>query len=133
MEIRAIRFRAWDKERRVMIQPKDICHLDGETSNGAPTFMLLEQFTGLHDKAGREIFEGDILRLKETVKIWPPDIVYNLEAVDMVGIVRWCNEGADFEVAGQHDGQELIRGFMLDQEWEVLGNVHETPSLLEPR
>ena len=70
--MREIKFRAWDYERKEMIQPESIIGLEGETTKqlvlSAP-FLTLMQFTGLHDKNGKEIYEGDIVSMVRDVRI----------------------------------------------------------------
>lgn len=65
--MREIKFRAWDFDTKVMIPistfdfEEDLCGKD--TENFADGFYgrKLMQFTGLKDKNGKEIYEGDIL------------------------------------------------------------------------
>lgn len=72
------------------------------------------QFTGLADKNGKQIFEGDIVR-------WP--------GLRAVGIVQYgefncsCCDG----VFGWHFGTEDIRDH---DSYEVIGNIHDNPELL---
>ncbi|KZR60416.1 YopX family protein [Pseudobacillus badius] len=102
-----------DKDRRwIYIQEKhwnlgvfDNFDVDPET---------VGQYTGLKDKNGKEIYEGDILQDKElpTVKI---QVQYN----DQKGMF-----------------EDKIDGFSLwdsmkNYDFEVVGNIHENPELLE--
>ena len=79
------------------------------------------QFTGLTDKNGKKIFEGDIIKI-------PDDY-------DEFGI----NAGAVYEVYFAFGGFRLkpkrsnAKGFWLedDKTVEIIGNIHENPELLE--
>lgn len=75
--------------------------------------VILEQFTGLHDKNGKEIYEGDIIQpyFDEKMKIGKPrPIVYEDRMFGM----------------GTEDG---LLGIWFNI-CEVIGNIHENPELL---
>ena len=81
----------------------------------------LGQFTGLTDKNGKKIFEGDIIKI-------PDDY-------DEFGI----NAGEIYEVYFAFGGFRLkpkyrpnAKGFWLDEDetFEVIGNIHDNPELL---
>jgi uncharacterized phage protein (TIGR01671 family) len=129
---RAIKFRAWDKEMtwmrkvasisfsRAGIPDGVICF--GPNENSGTTWLKdaeisLMQFTGLTDKNGREIYEGDIL-------------IQNYHGAP-IGVVEF--RGGEFRVRYQsRDGDtrdSSIVGFGgLGN--EVIGNIYETPQLL---
>ncbi|MEK4815742.1 YopX family protein [Macrococcus sp. FSL R5-0951] len=71
---------------------------------------VLMQATGLTDKNGKEIFEGDI------VKYWE-NIGY-IEFYQGSWVINW-NDGSLFDL------------YDNDNNLEVLGNIHEHPELLE--
>lgn len=59
-----IKFRAWDKGHQKMSQPFDLFESDDYLSDGPLKFLNnveVMQFTGLLDKNGKEIYEGDML------------------------------------------------------------------------
>ena len=91
------------------------------------------QFTGLRDKNGREIYEGDIIRKTETT--------YRMTDL---GVVRYCNEEAKFvlhvtDKYGEYDFS-FVKDFQSQDghatvpchnEYEVVGNVYDDKELLK--
>jgi uncharacterized phage protein (TIGR01671 family) len=93
-------------------------------SNGNVNLM---QFTGLLDKNGKEIYEGDLLRIKSLYETGDP--------VDSAPNEVYFKEGS-FRIAF-HNGV-LNSAFCtgeLGSNWEVevIGNIYENPELLEKR
>ena len=119
---REIKFRAWDNETKDLRQYEEISGICLSALNA--TDWDLEQFTGLKDKNGKDIYEGDILA-------WHSNIY---RKHDWVGLVLY--RGAGFAV------QESDKSYS-SPEWlecacrkdaniiEVIGNIHENPELLE--
>ena len=81
------------------------------------------QYTGLTDKNGKQIFEGDIVVCKQEIN--GNFIDYHIE----VGFVE-IKHGA----FGLHRKQGYYRPFkdwLEDYEYEVIGNIHDNPELLK--
>lgn len=91
------------------------------------------QYTGLKDKNGMEIFEGDILTSTEYP--FQDDGGYNYH-----GVVEWGEEEAAYYLT-KHLANKKRRGIshgiseMLGQEemttFEIIGNIYNNPELLE--
>ena len=132
--MREIKFRQWSSDRFHYWG----CNSDNFTSPLSNRLDIpSEQFTGLHDKNGKEIYEGDILRLNydrtsgkpiEGMVRWfqgnrhPEDGCYGME---YLGWVLSEYKSMDPASESYHMSIESVR--------EVIGNIHENPELLEGR
>ena len=132
-----IKFRAWYKEGNRMILPKYLHSIDllkeqvTERTKCKYTFSLhsipfdkveLMQSTGLKDKNGKEIFEGDVVR---QVRTQPTK-----ENETITGVVTML-EGAWSIV---NDNKQLASVLWSETaENEIIGNIYENPELLEEK
>ena len=91
------------------------------------------QYTGLTDKNGKKIFEGDILLIKTTL-----DSINKVTRDDeyiVKGVVVF-NEG-HFELDGEglvlftYWGVKVLFRAARFKEYEVIGNIHDNPELLK--
>ncbi len=124
---REIKFRAWDGRRGKMIfgaadgndSPSWVFTMYSAYSNMPELDITLEQSTGLKDKNGKEIYEGDIMNEDDftfTI-IWSEYTAKGDLDTDVyiVGFVRKWNDG-EISPLGYYNG---LQG-------EVIGNIHET-------
>lgn len=146
--MRPIKFRAWDRNRKIMISPSmesprflrfdggDVLTV-GEYMNafggGASltyeSGLVLMQFTGLLDSEGTEIYEGDII--KRHFPNWPSGA--------KIRVVEWGIYDDDEYVstlecwmAGTWPVSDLGgRHSVGEHTIEVIGNSHENPELLK--
>lgn len=123
---REIKFRVWDGED--MISP-DYVDRDGYghwKSNSIPNAdNELMQFTGLHDRNGKEIFEGDIIALQ----------TYADGTTRENRTVDWQTPSfVLMPIPRQHTLDEAWRLTLVEQyDGEVIGNIYENPELLAPK
>lgn len=84
------------------------------------------QYTGLTDKNGTKIFEGDIVKYKNT-----DGIKVNGVALTIIGKVNYNEKNASFAI----DGKDKIGAKHYDyfpiKNIEVIGNIHDNPELLK--
>lgn len=112
--MRPIKFRAWDKEKKLMVfgAGKYMALQVNEREEYYSNLELM-QYTGLKDCAGKEIYEGDIVRWRFNGE----DIIYQ---------IYWRDNLAKFEGKRKYE-----IGFFPDSFTEVIGNIYEHPHLLE--
>jgi|SRR5579872_75280 len=123
--MRVIKFRAWHKERAAMYRVAgsliDVIMLhvgDDALETVGFSDSELMQFTGLVDKTGREIYEGDI------VKRYTSHIFVVKWNTDFCGFQPFCEYRNDYGLPDAAESSSLT---------EVLGNIYEHPHLLETR
>ena len=103
--MREIKFRAWDTEREKM----EYCGLARIGEYHELMEHPIMQYTGLKDKNGREIYEGDVVK-------WP---YYKKHKQ---GVVTWGTGG--FWVPPYLD--KLFQS----EQMEVIGNIYVNPELI---
>ena len=107
---------------------KDYKHLiiqEGFSDWGLPRSMTctevekdtVGQCTGLKDKNGKLIYEGDIL--------------LSLATKSHIGVVCWDKEKAYFKINGKGIAYNALQTFCSKNAFEVIGNIYENPELLE--
>jgi uncharacterized phage protein (TIGR01671 family) len=127
---RETKFRAWDTERKKMYgldteQFGFQFKKDGWAYHdyGAECIYttsrtgVLMQYTGLKDKNGKEIYEGDIVKMKEEYS----DKIYNTK-------VEWSEQFAGFSPYVDYDSDCDI--YTEGRDTEVIGNIYENTELL---
>jgi uncharacterized phage protein (TIGR01671 family) len=121
--MREIRFRAWDEIHKAMYEVAAINFIEkfclvwipkGSARITVKRFfddVKLMQYTGLHDRNGREIWEGDIVH---------------------------CRAGEIYNGISEYDAVFLVEYGWTQSMWEmqqcetieVIGNIHDNPDLL---
>ena len=125
MSQRKIKFRAWNKETKTMVDLYKLTPLALSSGLGVKGLfipfmdkLILMQYIGPLDKQGKAIYEGDIIKLTHCNDIYQ---------------VEWCAEGYfGFQEIPQIDGanpaQCDIEGWAS---FEIIGNIYQHSHLLE--
>ena len=119
---RPIKFRAWDKENQKMWDDAFAVNEGGDTIIVSqksifhnPDYiitdrLILMQYTGLKDKHGTEIYEGDIVRGRNDMFDFGEDVLFE---------IGWLPEEKGY---GMHWNPDEV---------EVVGNLFGSPDLME--
>lgn len=130
--MREIKFRAWDNVNKIMINAifVGLGKVYGMTKTFKPSKeledVILMQYTGLKDKNGKEIYEGDI------VPIVIEDLGRSIKTVN--GIVKFKRGQWNIEYFHPFQKEMYICNLyrlLKRREKEVLGNIYENPELLD--
>ena len=119
-----------------------------------PTDYVLEQYTGLHDKNGKEIYEGDVVEYVFNVReaevsaigevcffegqgaYGIKNVKYNNQELRRLCDIENERAGEVFCSAGYDNTEEdqtliFTDYYFVEDDMEIIGNIHENPELLE--
>lgn len=127
------KFRAWDSVKKKFVEHffitdnSLICNMEKPTSGyNSPipvekSELILMQSTGLHDKNGKEIFEGDILAIETD------------EGILNVNIFLDSKHALFMFESKKYNEEDLLAELVEDYTYpfEIIGNIYENPELLE--
>lgn len=130
------RYRAWDNVKKEMFKDTfaitesgQVVVVEQESVASSPDYVFVDnlvimQSTGLRDKNGKEIFEGDVLEIEDE-----EEVLGNAK-------LTWDNEQAVFMIeAISVDDIAPFHEILSDESYSyrVVGNVYENPELLEEK
>lgn len=133
--MKEIKFRAWDVENNKMIQNYAHVSKYGQfytawTSTDSEREYIPMQYTGLQDRTGRNIYEGDIVIASKMPYYW--EFVKSVNK----GLVVYNNHTASYRIKmdNYHSstiGESDTVKFNPVSKYEVIGNIYENPELLD--
>lgn len=106
--MREIKFRAWNKFKKEMFDPMPIIDFKIYEINAVE----LMQLTGLQDKSGKDIYEGDICEGHS----------------DGNGIITWTDFDGGYDYV--FDDGANVGIYEVKKDIRVIGNIYENPELL---
>ena len=118
--MREIKFRAWAYASKVIFYPDS--DEGWELKNGVITPLfntMLMQFTGLHDKNGKEIYEGDLIRTY----------------INLIFVVKFTMGAFWIEWISKSESEDMALQLLSakNKSSVVIGNIYENPELLEDK
>lgn len=126
--MREIKFRVWDKALKrwaiySLADNKLEFYVKGAESwkiDQRSRRFVLNQYIGLKDKNGKEIYEGDIVKAISFAR-W-------------IGVVKYSDENQAFifdDLDKKYRGKSTVFMNQFDDGFEILGNIYENPELLK--
>ena len=131
--MREIKFRAWDNVEDKMARVTSIdfrnehVSIEGDGYTMTDTFEMFElmQYTGLTDKNGKEIYEGDILKTTYHAGTLKERVFIKYVSYDL-GMFIVTTKGSSM---GTSLGSEVTKA--MNPQVEVIGNIYENKELME--
>lgn len=138
---RELKFRAWDGKRMIYFQDLMI-GIDKRSNNPYVFFQTdtfggevrlgkheVMQYSGLTDKNGREIYEGDVVRFFDTV-IKGNESCTNYDDEIVNGQIIWDDERCGWAITNRISIENEDFFEQLSDEAEIIGNIYENPELI---
>lgn len=149
---REIKFRAWSESKKMMamgiereydtiagvryfkngVETEEEPYCDCFNSYLKDKDFIVMQFTGLKDKNGKEIYEGDYVKFRSEGRLRVFPVIWG-EYTDNEYVSKlecWCVDGTPLSCLVYGTGVKYGRGHETKDGVVIFGNIYETPELL---
>ena len=141
MNNRILKFRVWDLKYKYYCTNLGFLGLDCDgilcniQSSSIKNDYIIQQFTGLIDKNGKEIYEGDILEQAEEFSDCTPDDM-DIDDERIIRLPTDSRSGLIFrgKIIGKvqfYDQAYRFKNNILGGCYKIIGNIFENPELLQ--
>jgi len=128
--MRQIKFRAWDKELKMMVYSKEQSgHIEYDANPVDVINTILNyddygleymQYTGLNDKNGKEIYEGDIVKYPDASRCGES---YDYDNYENIGVVKYDSDSLCYYFTNRETVD--MDDINITEDVEVMGNIYE--------